>query len=78
MSEVKEVSEQEAMDTILKYLIENKSHKPIHSHTIWKQLYPEQDEEVVYFILTKIMNTVDNIVTTHIRSNELHNFDVFF
>ena len=48
MSEVREVPEYEAMDNILKYLIDNKSNLPIHSQTIWKELYPDQDEEVVW------------------------------
>jgi len=73
-----EISEHEAKDEILKYLIENKSDRPIHSETIWKEVYPDQDEEVVYFLLRKIMNTVDDIVITHIRSDEPHNFEVFF
>ncbi len=71
-----EILEHEAMDEILKYLIENKSDRPIHSQTIWKEVYPDQDEEVVYFLLRKIMNTSDEIVITHIRSDEQHNFDV--
>ncbi|MGB1269847.1 MAG: hypothetical protein ACPG45_08915 [Flavobacteriaceae bacterium] len=73
-----EVSEHEAKDEILKYLIENKSDRPIHSQTIWKEVYPDQDEEVVYFLLRKIMYTADDIVITHIRSEEAHNFEVFF
>lgn len=73
-----EISEHEAKDEILKYLIENKSDRPIHSETIWKEVYPDQDEEVVYFLLRKIMNTADDIVITHIRSDEPHNFEVFF
>jgi len=73
-----EISEHEAMDEILKYLIKNKSDRPIHSETIWKEVYPDQDEEVVYVLLRKIMNTADDIVITHIRSNEPHNFEVFF
>ncbi|EMY79844.1 hypothetical protein pgond44_14893 [Psychroflexus gondwanensis ACAM 44] len=73
-----EISEHEAMDEILKYLIKNKSDRPIHSETIWKEVYPDQNEEVVYVLLRKIMNTADDIVITHIRSNEPHNFEVFF
>jgi hypothetical protein len=73
-----EISQHEVMDEILKYLIENKSDRPIHSETIWKELYPDQDEEVVYFLLQKIMNTADDLVITHIRSAESHNFEVFF
>jgi hypothetical protein len=73
-----EISEHEAMDEILKYLIKNKSDRPIHSETIWKEVYPDQNEEVVYVLLRKIMNTADDIVITRIRSNEPHNFEVFF
>jgi hypothetical protein len=73
-----EISEHEAKDEILKYLIKNKSDRPIHSQTIWKEVYPDQDEEVVYFLLRKIMNTADDIVITHIRNDEAHNFEVFF
>lgn len=73
-----EISQHEAMDEILKYLIKNKSDRPIHSKTIWKEVYPDQDEEVVYFLLRKIMNTADDIVITHIRSAEPHNFEVLF
>jgi hypothetical protein len=73
-----EISEHEAKDEILKYLIKNKSDRPIHSQTIWKEVYPDQDEEVVYFLLRKIMNTADDIVIKHIRNDEPHNFEVFF
>jgi hypothetical protein len=75
---MKELSEHEAKDEILKYLIENKSDRPIHSQTIWKEVYPDQDEEVVYFLLRKIMYSADDIVITHIRSEDAHNFEVFF
>lgn len=75
---MKEISQHAAMDEILKFLIDKKSDKPIHSRTIWKELYPDQDEEVVYFLLRKIMNTADDIVVKHVRSAEPHNFEVFF
>lgn len=78
MSETKQVQEYEAMDEILEYLIENKTDRPIHAETIWKDLYPKQDEEVVYFILKKMMNTVDQIFVTHVRSSDYNNFDVLF
>ena len=73
-----EISEHEAKDEILKYLIKNKSDRPIHSQTIWKEVYPDQDKEVVYFWLRKIMKTAGDIVITRIRSDEPHNFEVFF
>jgi predicted RNA-binding protein YlqC (UPF0109 family) len=78
MTDKKEIPQHEAMDTILRYLIDNKSDRPIHSHTIWKEVYPDQEEEIVYFLLRKIMTTADDIVITHIRSIETHNFEVFF
>lgn len=78
MYEIRQVEEYEAMDDILEYLIKNKSDRPIHSERIWKDLYADQEEEVVYFILKKIMGTVDEIVITRIRNEELDNFDVFF
>ncbi len=78
MTDTKHTHQHEAMDTILRYLIDNKSDRPIHSHTIWKEVFPEQDEEVVYFLLRKIMNTADEIVVSHIRSSDTHNFEVFF
>jgi len=40
MTDKKEIPQHEAMDTILRYLIDNKSDRPIHSHTIWKEVYP--------------------------------------
>lgn len=78
MTETTEIPEHVAKDEILKYLIKNKSDRPIHSQTIWKEVYPDQDEEVVYSILRKIMNTTSDIVITHIRSKEPRNFEVFF
>ncbi len=75
---MKGTSEHKAKDKILKYLIENKSDNPIHSHTIWQEVYPDQDEEVVYLLLRRIMNTADDIVITQKRSEEPHNFEVFF
>jgi hypothetical protein len=78
MTDIKNIPEHEAMDTILRYLIDNKSENPIHSHTIWKQVFPELEEDVVYFLLKKILSTDDEIVVSHIRSSEMYNFEVFF
>lgn len=75
---MKEIIEHEAMDTILKYLIDNKTDKPIYSFTIWKELFPDVDKEIIYFLLNKIIDTVDEIVITHIRSNVIRNYEVFF
>jgi hypothetical protein len=72
------ISQHSALDTILKYLIDNKSDRPIHSSTIWKDVFPDQEEEVIYFLLQHIMGTADKIVVTHARSEDIHNFDVFF
>ena len=72
------LEEHEAMDIILKYLIDNKSDKPIHSRTIWKNLFPGIDEIMVYFLLERIMRSADSIVTTVIRDQNLASFDVFF
>lgn len=77
---MKEISqhEAEAMDAILAYLIENKSGGLIYSGKIWKDVFPEQDEEFVYFLLKKIMNTAGDIVVKNVRSNDISNFEVFF
>ena len=72
------MKQHEAMDIILKYLIDNKSDRPIFSHKIWQDLFPELDKEEVYFLLQKIINTTDEIVVSHIRSADLNNFEVFF
>lgn len=72
------ISQHTALDTILKYLIDNKTERPIHSSTIWKDIFPDQEEEVVYFLLKYIIGTADKIVVTHVRSEDIHNFDVFF
>lgn len=74
------MQQHEAMDMILKYLIDNKSDTPIHSYTIWKDLFADLsiEEEVVYFMLKKIMSTNDEIVIAKVRSDSLDNFEVFF
>ena len=72
------ISQHKALDNILKYLIDNKSDRAIHSSTIWKDVFPNEEEEVAYFLLKHIMGTPDEIVVSHPRSVDIHNFDVFF
>ena len=78
MTDKKVIQQHEAMDTILRFLIDNKSDQAIHSENIWKKVFPDQKEEVVYFLLKQIMATGDSLVVTHIRSEDIDNFEVFF
>ena len=78
MTDQKVIQQHEAMDTILRFLIDNKSDTAIHSENIWKKVFPDQKEEVVYFLLKQIMATGDSLVVTHIRSEDIDTFEVFF
>ena len=72
------IPEHQVMDEILKYLIDNKTDRLIHCRTIWKKLYPEQEKELIYILLKKIINTHDPIVVSIIINDNIHDFDVEF
>ncbi len=74
-----DIKQHEALDIILRYLLDNKKEDtPIHSSEIWQKVFPETEEEVVYFLLKEIIGTQDKIVVAHIRSDDVESFDVLF
>lgn len=74
--EVKQITEQEALDRILKYLVDNKTDLPIGAYKIWKDVFPDQKQQLVFFLVKKLLNKSE-IVTSHVRNDNLSNFEVF-
>ena len=72
------IPEHQVMDEILKYLIDDKTNQLVHCRTLWKKLYPEQEKELIYILLKKIISTNDPIVVSRIINDDIHHFDVEF
>ncbi|UXE67222.1 MAG: hypothetical protein KA713_01055 [Chryseotalea sp. WA131a] len=71
------ITEHEAKDKILKFLVDNREKGvPISSYRIWEQVYPDQKQQILYAVLKTLL--YKDIVTSHIRSDEIRNFEVFF
>lgn len=71
------ITEYEAKDKILTFLVDKREEGlPISSHRIWKEVYPDQKEQIVYAVLKTLL--YKDVVTSHIRSDEIRNFEVFF
>ena len=78
MADTKHIPEYEAMDIILKYLIDNKSQQALHSNNIWAAVFPDQPPEVFNMLLKKISSAVDPVVTYMPRHEELYRYEAFF
>lgn len=74
--ESKQITEQEALDRILKYLVDNRTDLPIGAYKICKDVFPEQKEQLVFYLIKKLLYKSD-IVISHIRNEDLNNFEVF-
>ncbi len=73
---VKQITEQEALDRILQYLVDNRSDLPIGAYKIWKDVFPDQKQQLAFYLIKKLLYKTD-IVISHIRDEDLNNFDVF-
>jgi hypothetical protein len=76
MTDSEEIQEYEVLDTVLKYLIDNRTDNPIHCEKIWKDVYPEIKKGFLYFTLKKLIG--NDIVTTVVREIDIEDFSVFF
>lgn len=71
------ITEHEAKDKILKYLVDKRRNgNLITSYDIWKDVYPEQKEQIVYSVLKTLL--YKDVVTSHVTNDSLSNFVVFF
>ena len=72
------MSEQEAMDIILKYLIDNSIDNPMYSGEIWKNVFPDEDELTVNILLKKIIDFGGDILIIDLNDADIHNFGGYF
>jgi hypothetical protein len=72
----KQITEEEYLDRILKYLVDNRSDLPIDADQIWKNVFPNQNQQIAYILIKKLLHKSD-IVISHIRDENLNNFEVF-
>ncbi len=76
MTDKEIIQEHEALDNILKYLIDNRSDNPIHCKQIWTDLFPEIEQHIIYYLLKKLIG--NDIVSTVIKDIDIEDFSVFF
>jgi len=71
----KQITEQEALDRILQYLVDNRSDSPIRAYKIWKDVFPDQMQQLAFHLIKKLLYKTD-IVIAYITDEDLNNFDV--
>jgi hypothetical protein len=77
MSEdIKQITEHEALDRILKYLVDNRTDGPIGAYKICKEVFPDQKQQLVFFLIKKLLNKSD-IIKSHVQNDDLNDFQVF-
>lgn len=74
---MKQVSEHEALDRILKYLVDNRSDTPINVYRIHKEIFPEQKQQVIFYLIKKELLVQRDFLTTVVKNDSLEGFDVY-
>lgn len=74
---MKQVHEHEALDRILRYLIDNKSNLPINVHKVQKEVFPDQKQQTIFYLVKKKLLNQNDIITSVVRDDNLETFDVY-